>query len=126
MILLFLQSTSTPPYVIRETTRINALENTVQRIASDLSSSKDQLREVKELLLRLINSDTPPNPSFAVRIETPTVPGHTHSVPIPDFQIRTPMTESVPTVDGVSGNQRTQRESSVRMHEVERHPTPQA
>lgn len=46
---------TTPPYGIRETTRINALESTVQRMASDLSSSIEQIREVKELLLRLVN-----------------------------------------------------------------------
>ena len=57
-----LQHYTTPPYVIREGTRINALECTVQRIASDLSSSKDQIREVKELLLRLINPQTVTQP----------------------------------------------------------------
>ncbi|KAG0595581.1 hypothetical protein M758_UG178600 [Ceratodon purpureus] len=50
---------ATPPYSIRESTRINALETTVQKIASDLSSSNEQIREVKELLLRLVNPIAP-------------------------------------------------------------------
>ena len=49
------QRPGTPPYLVREATRINALESTVARMASDLSSSKEQINEVKELLLRLIN-----------------------------------------------------------------------
>ncbi|KAG0622474.1 hypothetical protein M758_3G100100, partial [Ceratodon purpureus] len=51
----FPQNLGTPPYMNREGTRIHALESTVQRMASDLSSSKEQIKEVKELLLRLIN-----------------------------------------------------------------------
>ncbi|KAG0554595.1 hypothetical protein KC19_12G103400 [Ceratodon purpureus] len=63
---------STPPYILRESTRINALESTVQQMASDLTSSKEQIKEVKDLLLRLINPATPysshgasPTPSHA-------------------------------------------------------------
>ena len=41
--------------MIRESSRINALENMVLKMASDLTSSKDKLKEVKELLLRLVN-----------------------------------------------------------------------
>ena len=48
---------------MRESTRINALESRVQQIAIDLSSSKDQLREVKELLFQLINPLQPHRPS---------------------------------------------------------------
>ncbi|KAG0572780.1 hypothetical protein KC19_VG124400 [Ceratodon purpureus] len=63
---------TTPPYVLREDARINALECTVQQIATDLSSSKDQLREVKELLLQLINPQTS-NPPSTSPILTPDV-----------------------------------------------------
>ncbi|KAG0619255.1 hypothetical protein M758_4G126200 [Ceratodon purpureus] len=62
---------STPPYIIRESTRINALESTVQQMASDLTSSKEQIREVKELLLRLIN----PPAAYHEHAATPT-PSH--------------------------------------------------
>ncbi|KAG0575255.1 hypothetical protein KC19_VG330700 [Ceratodon purpureus] len=50
----FPQNIGTPPYMVREGTRIHALETTVQRMASDLTSSKEQIQEVKELLLLLI------------------------------------------------------------------------
>ena len=65
-----LERPATPPYVIRETTRINQLECTVQRIANDLSSSKDQIMEVKELLLRLINPQAAVLPSPAAAVFT--------------------------------------------------------
>ena len=89
--LVNLQRPTTPPYVIRESTRINALESTVQRIATDLSSSKDQLREVKELLLRLINPQmshpAPPPPIQSTPIpvscgEMPGVSSHRHLTPV--------------------------------------------
>ena len=50
------QHPATPPYIHREAMCINQLESTVQRIASDLTNNNEQIKEVKELLLRLINS----------------------------------------------------------------------
>ena len=62
---VIMQRPATPSYVLRESTRIHALESTVECMASDLSTSKDQLREVKELLLRLINPNTTPTEAVA-------------------------------------------------------------
>ena len=97
------QRPGTPPYLLREATRINALESTVQRMASDLSSSKDQIKEVKELLMRLINphaSTTPnvttmppaaannqqPKPASATPLYTHVAPSDNTYVDIADIQ----------------------------------------
>ena len=60
---LIFQRPRTPPYLVRDTTRINALELTVQKMACDLTSSKEQIKEVKELLLQLINIPPAPQPT---------------------------------------------------------------
>ncbi|KAG0572640.1 hypothetical protein KC19_VG113000 [Ceratodon purpureus] len=57
------QRGATPPYAVREAFRINALETTVQRMASDLSTSNQQILEVKELLPCLINPHLQQQPS---------------------------------------------------------------
>ena len=77
------QRPSTPPYVIRESTRINQLESTVQQMASDLTSSKEQIKEVKELLLRLINPATPSPPHASPHAPSQTgVHQQLHSSPV--------------------------------------------
>ncbi|KAG0572853.1 hypothetical protein KC19_VG130200 [Ceratodon purpureus] len=70
-------SSASPPYTIRESIRINALESTVQKMASDLSSSNKQIREVKELLLRLVNPSHPPPIPVNGTVDSSTHTGYT-------------------------------------------------
>ncbi|KAG0594326.1 hypothetical protein M758_UG067200 [Ceratodon purpureus] len=95
-------SSATPPYSVQESTRINALESTIQKMTSDLSSSKEQLREVKELLLRLMNPHVPATASTSEHAPTsnnaqvprmttpgPTQPTYRDNVSIDEFsQVR--------------------------------------
>ena len=88
----------------REGTRIHALESTVQRMASDLSSSKEQIKEVKELLLRLINptaATQEPLPAFnRVPLVDLYPTQHTNEQDIPR-PIHRDVIEHVPDVQGV-------------------------
>ena len=120
---MVLQSTSTPPYIIREATRINALENTVQRIASDLSTSKDQLREVKELLLRLINPEPHTIPTATVTTKSPIIqcPDNTSRIPI--HRSSTPGPDMLNEEQRQTNAQSSQRELRLNVLEVAPHRT---
>ena len=84
-----MQRSGTPTYVIRESSRINALESTVLQMATDLTTSKDEIKEVKELLLRLINpiGTGAPAPHATAPTVNPVVQLQNSASPFPDPSI---------------------------------------
>ena len=72
-LIVSLHRPGTPLYVIRESTSIYALESTVLKMALDLTSSKDEIKDVKELLLCLIN----PRNSEALALVSPILADYT-------------------------------------------------